>query len=208
MFLIHFHPRGENNCDFLYVSSSSDKSGKTPLSSSQVGILDYCHESSNCFSGSCPRYNFFLESIILFCDWKKDSFYPTSRCTWRVVMELSPHPQDIRVHLVDMRVSWQIPILIVKELLSVRLIWFVLSENVPKIIISRRFSEKSKTPEHMTEENNWCFRVHIFAFSFRRTVWWTNTTFLSPSLFYLSFSSAVVHVDLAQSELRVLSMSL
>ncbi len=49
----------------------------------------------------------FLENIMLFSSWKEDSLYPVSR--YRTTMELSPHPNDIRVRLVDMRVSWQTP---------------------------------------------------------------------------------------------------
>ncbi len=52
-------------------------------------------------------HSIFLESIILFSGWKEDSFYPVSRC--RATMELSPHPNDIRVRLVDMSVPWQTP---------------------------------------------------------------------------------------------------
>ena len=42
-----------------------------------------------------------------------DSLYPSSR--YRATMELSLHPHDIRVRLVDMRVSWQTTTPIVKD---------------------------------------------------------------------------------------------
>jgi hypothetical protein len=50
---------------------------------------------------------------MLFSSCKEDSLYPASRC--RATMELSPHPNDIRVRLVDMSVPWQMPTPIVKD---------------------------------------------------------------------------------------------
>ena len=50
----------------------------------------------------------FLEIIILF-----SSLYPASRS--RATMELSPHPNDIRVRSLHMSVSWQVTIPIVKD---------------------------------------------------------------------------------------------
>ncbi len=57
--------------------------------------------------------SFFLESIMLFSSWKKDSPYPASRC--RATMERSPHPNDIRVRFVDMSMPWHTCIPIVKD---------------------------------------------------------------------------------------------
>ncbi len=56
-----------------------------------------------------------LESIILFSNYSKDSLYSASRS--RVTMELSPHPNDIRVRSLHMSVSWQLVIPIVKGVL-------------------------------------------------------------------------------------------
>ncbi len=51
---------------------------------------------------------------MLFSSSKKDSLYPASlRC--RATMELSPHPNDVRVRLVDMSVPCQTPSPILKD---------------------------------------------------------------------------------------------
>ena len=78
------------------------------ITSLQFGI-DCCLQCA--FQGLVP--SFFLESIMLFSGRKKDSLYPVSR--FRTTMELSPHPNDIRVRLVDMSVPWKTPIPIVKD---------------------------------------------------------------------------------------------
>ena len=47
---------------------------------------------------------------------KEDSLYPASRCrTTMPPLELSPHPKDIRVRLVDMIVPWKTPTPIEKD---------------------------------------------------------------------------------------------
>ena len=64
---------------------------------------------------------------MLFSSWKEDSLYPVSIC--RATMELSPHPNDIRVRLVDMSVPWQTPSSIVKDAFLTELVisnWFLL----------------------------------------------------------------------------------
>jgi hypothetical protein len=49
---------------------------------------------------------------MLFSSSSKDSTYPSSRS--RATMELSPHPNDIRVRSLHMGVSWYLTIPIVK----------------------------------------------------------------------------------------------
>ena len=83
---------------FLYVSSSGEDS--FVITSRQLRI-DWCLQCA--FQGLV--HGPFLESIMLFSSWEEDSLYPASRC--RATMELSPHPNDIRVRLVDMSVPWQ-----------------------------------------------------------------------------------------------------
>ncbi len=63
----------------------------------------------------CLVHSDVLEIIILFSIWSKDSLYPASRS--RATMELSPHPNDIRVRSLHMSVSWQLVIPIVKDAL-------------------------------------------------------------------------------------------
>jgi hypothetical protein len=50
---------------------------------------------------------------MLFSSFSKDSLYPASRS--RATMELSPHPNDIRVRSLHMSVPWQVVIPIVKD---------------------------------------------------------------------------------------------
>ncbi len=52
---------------------------------------------------------------MLFSSWKKDSLYPSSRSCDRTTMELSPHPNDIRVRLIVMYVPRKTSIPIVKD---------------------------------------------------------------------------------------------
>jgi hypothetical protein len=84
---------------------------KTPLSS-QVGnlvLIDAFDVLSRVL-----YVVFFLRASCCFPAEKKNSLYPASRC--RATMALSAHPQnDIRVSLVDMSVSWQTPMPIVKD---------------------------------------------------------------------------------------------
>jgi hypothetical protein len=89
---------------------------KTPLSS-QVGDMVLIVHS------------FLLESIQFFSSWKKDSLYcdPASRC--RATIELSPHPNDIRVRLVDMSVPCQTPTLIVKDAFLTQIVMRDVSTN-------------------------------------------------------------------------------
>ena len=56
------------------------------ITSRQFGI-DWCLRCV--FQGAV--HSFFLESIMLFSSWKRDSLYPASR-RCRATMELSPHP--------------------------------------------------------------------------------------------------------------------
>ncbi len=67
-----------------------------------IGEVSFVITSRQCHIDWCLQCVFqglvhgpLLESIMLFSNWKEDSLYPTSRC--RVTMELSPHPNDIRV---------------------------------------------------------------------------------------------------------------
>jgi hypothetical protein len=71
--------------------------------------------------------SFLLESIQLFFRCKEDSLYPASRC--RATMELSPHPNDIRVRLVDMSVPCQTPTLIVKDAFLTQIVMRDVSTN-------------------------------------------------------------------------------
>ena len=80
----------------------------------KVGVLSYLH----CVFQRLV-HGPFLESINLFSSWSKDSLYSASRS--RATMELSPHPNDIRVPLVHMTVSWQLVIPIGPFLESINL---------------------------------------------------------------------------------------
>jgi hypothetical protein len=51
-------------------------------------VIWYWFLSSMCFPVSWQSTVFFLERIMMFSSWKKDSLYPVSRC--RETMELSP----------------------------------------------------------------------------------------------------------------------
>ncbi len=118
---------------FLYVSSSSVK---TPLSwqvdnlvfipvfmtSRQFGI----HSCLQCVFQSLV-HGIFLEIIMLLSTCSKDSRYPTSRS--RVTMELSPHPNDMRVRSLHMSVSWQVSIPIVKDDFLAVLLWFIVIQK-------------------------------------------------------------------------------
>ena len=57
---------------------------------------------------------------MLFSSSSKDSLYPDSRS--RATMELSPHPNDIRVRSLHISVSWQLVIPIVKDVLLTEVI--------------------------------------------------------------------------------------
>jgi hypothetical protein len=78
------------------------------ITSRQFGI----HSCLQCDFQSLV-HSAFLESIMLFSSCSKDSLYPASRS--RTTMELSPHPNDIWVRSLHMRVTWQFSIPIVKD---------------------------------------------------------------------------------------------
>lgn len=77
------------------------------ITSRQFGIHSFLQSVFQCLVHSD-----FLESIMLFSICCKDSIYPSSR--FRSTMELSPHPNDIRLRPVHMSVSWHLVIPIVK----------------------------------------------------------------------------------------------
>ena len=91
------------------VSYVSSLSVKTSLSSQVGNIL--LIDDLNVFSRVLSIV-FFLR-VMLFSIRKENSHYPTSSC--RTTMELSPHPNDIKIRLVDMNVSRQTPRPIVKD---------------------------------------------------------------------------------------------
>ena len=93
---------------FLNVSSSSVN---TPLSS-QVGNVVLI-DAFNVISRVLSMVLFLRASCCFPAETWEDSLYPSSRC--RATMELSPHPNDIRVRLVDMSVPWQTPSPIVED---------------------------------------------------------------------------------------------
>ncbi len=66
-----------------------------------------------CFPSSCTWYFFLRSSCCFPAAVKTHSTSPTSRS--RVTMELSPHPNDIRVRSLHMSVSWKVTIPIVKD---------------------------------------------------------------------------------------------
>jgi hypothetical protein len=92
---------------FLYVPSSSVRDSFV-ITSQKFGI----HSSLQCAFQRLV-HSAFLESIMLFSSCSKGSLYRAFKS--RATMELSPHPNDIRVRSLHMTMPWQLAFPIVKD---------------------------------------------------------------------------------------------